>query len=272
MEGNNKKGNNTILWVIIILLVFVVGILIGYILVDKTNQSKPTTQEQTTTREEKKDEKINKIEPEEKQSTKTYQSIKEFPQENDRNVIDYGYLSSYIAEDLNKTEFKNVTRDYLGSTITYNCTSMGELIEDVDVTSVGCYTVNISIDGAFSFETETPFGYRGCSYSANTYQYNNYFINVLKEGCMGRRNIKIYDKMGNLKKEINDITDHYSENVSNEKIHTTEVAFQNNRIYFVKIVEAEDTHAQLSFNSINLSESALTEESIQSFEGYISGK
>ena len=149
---------------------------------------------------------------------------------------------------------------------------MGEILEDVDVTSNGCYTVNINIDGKFNFETGTPFGYRGCTYATYTYQYNNYFINVLKEGCMGRREIKIYDKMGNLKKEITDVTKSYSEDPSYEKNHNTEVAFQNNRIYFVKIVEAEDTHAQLSFNSINLSESALTEEGIQSFEGYISGK
>ncbi len=268
------KEKNTLVIVIIMILSMTVGALVSYIVVEKIYHSKNINVEKFNQLKE-----TNVTNPSEQPESKTEEqqtirisSVKDYPQANDKKVIEYGDLSEYITEDLNKTDFKNVTRNYLGSTITYNCTQMGEILEDVDVTSKGCYTVNINIDGKFNFETGTPFGYRGCSHATFTYQYNNYFINVLKEGCIGRREIKIYDKMGNLKKEINDVTKSYSEDPSYEKNHNTEVTLINNRIYFIKIIKEEDVHAQLSLNSINLLNDSLTEEVIQSFEGYIAGK
>ncbi len=262
------KDKNTNYLLIIMILAITVGALTGYIIVDKIYQSRMPKQEEVQKQEEKEE-----IKKEEQVETplKRIVSVADFPEENDSDIIEYGDLSSYIKEDLNKTDFKNVTREYLNSIITYNCSQMGEILEDVDVTSNGCYTVNINIDGKFNFETGTPFGYRGCSYATYTYQYNNYFINILKEGCIGRREIKIYDKMGNLKKEITDVTNSYSEDPSFENTHDTEVTLANNRIYFIKIVK-EDIKSKLSFNSIDLSQDFLTEEVIESFEGYVAGK
>ena len=278
MEENkieSKKGNNTILVVIIILLVFVVGILIGYILVDKTYQSKTTTQEKTSTPEEKKekDPEATITEPEKEQSAKTITSVSEFPQTSDESFVKYGELIALLSEDEVRSNITEVTKNHKGSTITFKCIENGKVSynpEEEPVTA--CKSYQATIDNKLIYEFNNPYEFSGgCSRSEEFYKNENHYIKVYTEGCTRRGIITIYNKNGEEEMTINSVTYYY--NASNGT-NPTQVAFQNDKMYYIDVetVNEQDGAATLLFKEMDLSTSTLQEKVIEQFNGKIGTK
>ena len=261
MEENKierKKGNNTILVVIIILLVIAVGILIGYILVDKTKQSQPTTQEKAPTTEENKDVKEGEI-----------TSIKDYPSTDDNTFVAYKDLKRLLTEEEIRSGEESITRTYLNSKVQFDCTSKGEVYYDEHNYINACEGYKITLDEKVSYEIRNPYEIRGCESIHTIYKNDNYYILVSSDGCILREFIELYNNNGEKIHEVSHTTSSFL-NQNDNTSYITKVTFKNNKMYFVEVEEQwENDEAALAFKEIDLSTPTIKERTIEEFRGTI---